>query len=81
MDDLVVDAGADGGRVGAVIAKERRDGIRVTDHLLGDAVQLQGRDPGPELRMEDLQDLRQDAAGVPHGLDLLGALDGDHSRS
>ena len=46
--------------------------------VLGDAVELGGRDARPDLGLDEVEDLGDDAAGAAHALDLGAGLAGDH---
>ena len=50
------------------------------DVLLGEAVQVAGRDAGLELLLDEGEDLGDDPAGAAHLLDLAARLAGDHVR-
>ena len=83
VDDLVVDRDAEAGRerVAAVaVALERRHRAGVADVLLGEPVEVAGRDAGLQLGLDEGEDLGDDPAGVAHLLDLAAGLAGDHVR-
>src|SRR3990172_9725173 len=88
MDDLAVDRDAGARREGrratslsaaAGIALEGRDPPGRPDVLLGEAVQLAGRDAGAELLLDEGQDFGDDTAGTTHLLHLPARLPGDHA--
>ena len=70
VDDHVVRREAGRRRV-ALVPLEGRDAAAGTDELLGDRVELAGRDPGLDVLLEQRQRLRDDHAGTRHRLDLF----------
>src|SRR5437588_11313037 len=77
VDDLVVDRRADGVVV-PLIANESRDAATPSDEAVGLAVQLEQRDARPRHRLQVLEALAQDGAGLPHQADLGRRLVDDH---
>ena len=80
VDDLRVDGGAQ--RRGEVVESlEGRPGAGVAaDEVFGDAVQVRGRDAGPDVPAHERQRARDDAAGGRHRLDFPCRFDGDAHR-
>src|SRR5439155_221160 len=75
MDDLFVDRGADRPRKSRwdlaldrmpVIAEEGAGGVRPSEHLGGDAIELRGRDPRANRRATRLEHGRDDPTGLAH---------------
>ena len=87
VDDLAVDRDAGARREGrrappvaaaAEVALERRDRPGRADMVLGEAVELAGRDARAELLLHEGEDLGDDPPGAAHLVDLPARLAGDH---
>jgi len=78
VDRRADDSGVRRGREVRVVAEERRPGARIVQHLAGGLVELAKRDPDSRLRPHLGMDRRDDLAGGPHRLDLIGGLELDH---
>jgi hypothetical protein len=83
VDDLAVDRDAQARRerVAAVaVALERRHRAGAPDVALREPVEVSGRHTRLQLRLDQGEDLGDDAAGVAHLLDLAARLAGHHVR-
>ena len=63
----------------AAVALRRRDSAVLADEVLGDPVELGGRDPGLSVLAEQVDRLGDELAGASHSLDFLEALPDDQA--
>src|SRR5690606_11733121 len=76
VTDHMVDRGADGLRI-ALVAQARGHAAIVQGELADPVVQLAGGDPRLYVFADHIQRLGDEAAGLPHALEVLGRVDAD----